>query len=172
MRSPGPKLTVAGVTERLERDRLMFLEVLANEFLSSPDEIARRGSGDIPNSPGSARIHTFDLAGGLYQRIATGEESPPKRFVEYESMTLSSYFAKYDDAIGDRTRARLSKCAEDIEHKSESTLLVAGTFTAHKTCICICAKMVYNPDSEARERYRVVWHACSILCLPLWLLGI
>ncbi|TEB28109.1 hypothetical protein FA13DRAFT_1776161 [Coprinellus micaceus] len=169
-----PRLTVAGVTERLERDRLMILEALANRFLPPPTEIVRRGSGGIQNASedSSVRIHTFDLAGGLYQSIATGEASPPKRFVEYESMTLPSYFQKYEDVLGDRTRARLSRCAEDIKHKHESTLLVAGTFTAHKVCICICAKMVYNPDSEVGERYRVVWHACSILCLPLWLFGI
>ena len=169
----GQRLTNAGVTERLERDRLMILEVLANRFLPPLADIVRREWGNSPQDADSIRktyVHTFDLTGGLYRRVSKGEGSPSK-FVEYQSMTLPSYFQQYDDVLGDRTRARLSRCAEDVRRNPGSTLLVAGAFSAHKICMCICAKMVYHPDYEVGERYRVVWHACSVLCLPLSLLG-
>jgi hypothetical protein len=154
----------------------MFLEVLANRFLPPLPDIVRRERGDGLHHPRDADsnretyVHTFDLTGGLYRRVSKGEGSPYK-FVDYESMTLPSYFQRYDDVLGDRTRARLSRCAEDVKNNPESTLLLAGAFSAHKIFMCICAKMVYHPDYEMGERYRVVWHACSVLCLPLSLLG-
>ncbi|KAJ3538195.1 hypothetical protein NMY22_g5269 [Coprinellus aureogranulatus] len=162
-----PNLKDAGMTERIERDKLAFIEVLANRFLPPlPDIIAREKSSNNANSqPGKnvndrVRVHIFDLAGKLFR------ESKSLKLMEYECTTLSAYFKKHEHVIGDRTQARLGQAAKDVELDPESGVLVAGTFTGHHIIVCICAKMQYNPKGAVGERYRAVTHACSVQTMP------
>lgn len=147
------------MTERIEREKLMFLQVLANRFLPPLSAIVARAKGTSDDKQGNPKVHVFDLAGKIFEKNKT-----PK-FVEYSSMTLPAYFEKYEPVIGDRTQARLGQCAEDVKADPESALLVAGTFVGQQLVICICAKMQYNPSGAVGERYRAVTHACSVLTM-------
>lgn len=148
------------MTERIEREKLVFLQVLANRFLPPLPDIVAREKGSSNDGDTTAKVHVFDLAGKLFRQNKT-----PK-LMEYGSMTLPAYFNKYAFVIGDRTQARLGTCAVDVEADPGSAVLVAGTFLGQLMIICICAKMQYDPAAAVGERYRAVTHACSVLTFP------
>lgn len=151
----------ASVTPEAWRDKLAYLEVLANKYLPAYPELVRRekensAGATKDHDPYSRAIHVFDLTGRSFDR------RKPFRLVEYESTPIRFYFKNHGENLGRASQLRIIRCAEDAMRTPVSIALVAGVFVAQGVYMYVCTEMQYDPAARLGDRYSVVNHVLSI----------